>query len=136
MKKKKEPAPINIRASLKHDQDVSHFAEDFTKQQPEDRPAERPTNKNAQNFFRGKLFFTFEHSKILTFCFLFRKGYSFVSPELMKSKEFITNNPKESMERPNADDIFELQRNVSYANNGIVIVFWLIKVIINNISGC
>lgn len=46
-----------IKPLLKSRDDVSQFAEDFTKQPPEDKPAEKPTQKNASNFFRGKIFF-------------------------------------------------------------------------------
>lgn len=52
LKKKSYRAPIVPH--LKNGEDVSQFAEDFTKQEPEDLPAEKPTQPNANNYFRGK----------------------------------------------------------------------------------
>ena len=51
-----------IVPSLKNDEDVSQFAEDFTKQAPDDILAEKPTQENADHYFRGILsleFFNF-----------------------------------------------------------------------------
>lgn len=113
LQQKRYRAPI--KPSLKSPEDVSHFADDFTSQKAEDRPAEKPTHINASHFFRGKIVTRFI-GKMFNFYiyYVFRFiGYSFVSPELMKSKEFITNNPKERTERPNLKDILELQRIVS-----------------------
>lgn len=53
LKKKTQKAPIVPQ--LRDNEDVSQFAEDFTKQKPEDLPAEKPTQPNAANYFRGEL---------------------------------------------------------------------------------
>lgn len=54
LKKKSYKAPIV--PSLRNGEDVSQFADDFTKQEPEDLPAEKPTQPNAGNYFRGEFF--------------------------------------------------------------------------------
>lgn len=54
LKKKTQKAPIVPQ--LRDSEDVSQFAEDFTKQKPEDLPAEKPTQSNAANYFRGEIF--------------------------------------------------------------------------------
>lgn len=105
-----------IKPFLRSAEDVSHFAEDFTVQPPEDKPAEKPHHRNAANFFRGNfslcLYFPEYYYNYYLFHHVINIGYSFVSPELMKSKEYITNNPKESLERPILEDIFKFQRLV------------------------
>jgi Protein kinase C terminal domain len=60
LKKKIHNAPIV--PALKNNEDVSQFAEDFTKQKPEDLTAEKPTQPNASNYFRGEFHLTFPSS--------------------------------------------------------------------------
>lgn len=55
LKKKVYRAPIVPQ--LKDTEDVSQFAEDFTMQKPEDLSAERPTQPNAEDYFRGRISF-------------------------------------------------------------------------------
>jgi hypothetical protein len=56
LKKKVYRAPIVPQ--LKDTEDVSQFAEDFTMQKPEDLSAERPTQPNAEDYFRGRISFS------------------------------------------------------------------------------
>lgn len=69
LRDKKYLAPIKPR--LSGNEDVSQFADDFTKQPPEDKPAERPTQKNSSNFFRGN-FGTFVICNLLISYYYFR----------------------------------------------------------------
>lgn len=53
LKKKTYSAPIT--PELQNPEDVSQFAEDFTKQDPVDKPGEPLTAPNAARFFRGEI---------------------------------------------------------------------------------
>lgn len=53
LKQKRYKTPI--KPTVKSPEDVCHFADDFTSQKAEDRPAEMPHHRNASQFFKGKI---------------------------------------------------------------------------------
>lgn len=61
LKKKLYKAPII--PELRDGEDVSQFAEDFTKQDPVEKPAEPLTAPNAANFFKGKKIYHSQKSR-------------------------------------------------------------------------
>lgn len=100
---------------LKNDEDVSQFAEDFTKQEPEDLPAEKPTQPNAANYFRGKAAMQLSVSstglKIVSF-----SGYSFVAPKFRRKRAEETKNSSNRIEpeRPDLAKVLQYQIHVSF----------------------
>lgn len=115
LKAKRYPAPIS--PDVKNAEDVSQFAEDFTKQDPIDKPGEPLTAPNAANFFKGLAYKIFV--EFLNLIIVFLPGYSFVAPHLRKKKkteELTISALPESSTRPSLASVLKHQRFVSSPN--------------------
>jgi hypothetical protein len=112
LKKKVYRAPIVPQ--LKDTEDVSQFAEDFTMQKPEDLSAERPTQPNAEDYFRGRIPFLKFNSFINRSNF-FNSGYSFVAPKYRRKcrEETKTQSNRLEPERPILSKVLQYQTYVS-----------------------